>query len=306
MLRVPSHHLGDSWYSVDGNRAHCFFLICPDTTPRHAAWDIGHASSLDLTNWMYHGIVLRRGPAEAWDGLCLATGSVLRHGDLFWMAYTGNWCGPRPAVGLAVSRDLCDWRKAAGNPVTTIDERYYAVTSRGRRTFPHWRDPFLFEVNGSVYQLTCATATGHHGLAGTIGVARSHDMATWEVLPPLDVDPFAEELECPQVIAGRGRYYLVFSTLGELLLSGVSAAKDPGGNMYSMLGDTPFGPFRVASPEPVLPADMPDRPYAGRIVEFRGRLYLLGTIWSEAGDRIADPIPIELTPTGVRAGVPTL
>ena len=308
MLRVPGHHLGDSWYYVDGNRAHCFFLICPDTTPRHTAWDIAHASSLDLTNWVYHGIVLRRGPAEAWDGICLATGSVLNRGGRFWMAYTGNWFGPRPAVGLAVSRDLCDWQKAAGNPITTIDEQHYTANGRGRRTFPHWRDPFLFEAageaDGVVYQLVCATAKGQDSPAGTLGVARSRDMTTWEPLPPLDVDPFAEELECPQVVAGFGRYYLVFSTLGDLLLSNASAAANPpGGNMYSMLGDTPLGPFRVASPEPVLPADMTDRPYAGRIVDLNGRPYLLGTIWSDAGDRISDPIPIDMTPTGVRARV---
>jgi beta-fructofuranosidase len=304
MLRVLGHHLGDSWYYVVGNRAHCFFLICPDTTARHTAWDIAHASSLDLTNWVYHGIVLRRGPAAAWDGTCLATGSVLNRGARFWMAYTGNWFGPRPAVGLAVSHNLCDWEKAAGNPITTIDEQYYTATSRGRRMFPHWRDPFLFEIDGVVYQLACATAKGPDSSAGTVGVARSRDMTTWEVLPPLDVDPFAEELECPQVVAGLGRYYLVFSTLSDLLLSNTSgAANQPGGNMYAMLGDTPLGPFRVASLEPVLPADMTDRPYAGRIVDLGGKPYLLGTVWNDAGDRISDPIPIELTATGVRARV---
>ncbi|MBI4516647.1 MAG: hypothetical protein HY699_12620 [Deltaproteobacteria bacterium] len=304
MLRIPGHHLGDSWYYVDGEQVHCFFLICPDTTTRHMAWDIARASSFDLTNWVYHGIVLSRGSAEAWDGICLATGSVLNRGGCFWMAYTGNWFGPQPAVGLAVSHNLHDWQKAAGNPITTIDEHYYAATSRGRRPLPHWRDPFLFEADGFVYQLVCATAKGNDSPAGTVGVARSRDMTTWDVLPPLDVELFAEELECPQVVAGSGRYYLIFSTLGDLLLSNTPArANQQGGNMYAMIGDTPLGPFRVASPEPVLPADMPDRPYAGRIVDLEGKPYLLGTVWSDAGDRISDPIPIELTPTGVRACV---
>jgi hypothetical protein len=60
--------------------------------------------------------------------------------------------------------------------------------------------------------------------------------------------------------------------------------------MYATVGETPLGPFRVASSEPLLPAGMTDRPYAGRIVVADGRHYLLGTIWSDAGDSIgSDP-----------------
>jgi hypothetical protein len=73
--------------------------------------------------------------------------------------------------------------------------------------------------------------------------------------------------------------------------------------MYSMVGDTPLGPFRLASAEPLLPVNMNERPYAGRIVAAGGRHYLLGTIWSDNGDRISDPIPVELTPVGVKACV---
>lgn len=300
MLRLAHHHLGDAWYCTEGGRIHCFFLVCPDSVPRHSAWDIAHASSADLTHWTYHGIVVRRGAADAWDGLCLATGSLLRHGGGFWMAYTGNWFGPRPAVGLAWSSDLMRWEKVAANPITAIDEGFYTAASRGHRPFPHWRDPFLFEVDGVVHQLVCATAAGGDGPAGAIGVARSRDLVRWEMLPPLDVEPFAEELECPQVVSAAGRHYLVFSTPAGLLLSDDAAAPDEPGNMYAMVGDTPLGPFRVADSAPILPAEMRDRPYAGRVVGMEGDHYLLGTIWSDAGDRISDPIPLELTPTGLR------
>jgi beta-fructofuranosidase len=303
VLTVPHFHLGDSWYCVAGDRIHCFFLICPDTLPRHTAWDIGHASSSDLRTWTYHGIVLRRGHAGAWDGVCLATGSVLRRGRRFWMAYTGNWFGPQPAVGLAVSSDLRDWKKIPANPVTTVDERYYTAESCGQRRFPHWRDPFLFEVAGDVYQLVCAAAAAADGAAGTVGAARSRDMMTWELMPPLDVEPFAEELECPQVVSAGGRHYLVFSTPAGLLLSDPAPGSDRVGNMYSMVGETALGPFRVHDPEPLFPAGMSDRPYAGRIVPVNGSHYLLGTIWSDAGDRISDPIPVELLAAGVRACV---
>jgi beta-fructofuranosidase len=297
MLTIPGHHLGDAWYFVDRDRVHCFVLTCPSGTPRHTAWDIGHAWSLDLKSWTYDGIILRRGPADAWDGICLATGSVLYRDGRYWMAYTGNWFGPRPAIGLAASVNLRDWEKFAGNPITTIDEQYYTTASRGRRAFPHWRDPFLFDVDAIVYQLVCASAANQTTAAGGIGVACSRDMLDWHVLPPLDVDAFAEELECPQVVAAHGRYYLLFSTYGDLLLA--NAAPQSGGNMYAMVGNAPLGPFRMLSPEPLLPATLPERPYAGRVVWCDGQPYLLGTVWRDADDVICDPIPVEFTATGI-------
>lgn len=219
------------------------------------------------------------------------------------MAYTGNWFGPRPAVGMAVSADLHVWEKSAAGPVTSIDERFYAAAGPGRRPFPHWRDPFLFEVDGVAYQLVCAAAAHGDSRAGTVGAARSRDLLAWEVLPPLNVEPFAEELECPQVIGGAHKYYLVFSTPAGLLLSDAGDPSEPVGNMYAMIGDTPLGPFRVADGAALFPAGMRDRPYAGRVVTWEGRRYLLGTVWSDAGDRICDPIPVELTAEGVKACV---
>lgn len=301
MLTLPSHHLGDAWFHVEAGRVHAFFLVCPEGVPRHTAWDVGHASSTDLRTWTHHGIALRRGPPGAWDGTCLATGSVLRRGGRFWMAYTGNWLGPRPAVGMAWSVDLHHWQKLDANPVTAIDEQLYTAESRGHRRFPHWRDPFLFEVDGVAHQLVCATAAGGEGPAGAVGVARSRDLVHWEPLPPLDVEPFAEELECPQVVRAAGRHYLVFSTpAGLRLADGGTAPPGEPGHMYAMVGDAPLGSFRVEDPAPLFPGDLRERPYAGRIVEHAGRLALLGTVWSDAGDRISDPVPIEPTATGLR------
>lgn len=300
MLTIVGHHLGDTWYFVENDEAHCYFLIGSDQAARHTAWDIGHATSRDLKTWTYHGIVLRRGAADAWDGICLATGTILRQGDRYWMAYTGNWFGPQPAVGLAYSSNLHDWHKLPGNPISAIDEQHYTARSRGSRAFPHWRDPFLFEHDGWVYHLTCATAANQTGRAGAIGAARSRDMRDWQILPPLDVEPFAEELECPQVVAAAGRYYLMFSTHSDLLLD--RCADEAGGNMYGMVGDSPLGPFRLLSREPVLSPALAERPYAGRIVWLRDRAWLLGTIWRDSGDQIADPIPVTFTPSGIVTG----
>ncbi len=307
MLSIARHHLGDSWYFVDGDHVHCFFLVCPDTTPHHWRWSIGHATSENLRDWSYHGIVLESGPADGWDGICLATGSLILWEGRFWMAYTGNWFGPQPAVGLAVSTDLYRWRKIDNNPITKIDESQYTATSRGQRRIPHWRDPFLLDLDGTIHQLVCATARNDDAPAGAIGVAASRNMVEWEYRPPLEVEPFAEEMECPQIVSTAGRHYLIFSTPAGLLLSDGEAAAgsqpqtlQSNGNLYCQVGESPLGPFRVASGNPILPPGDEDRPYACRVVRFRSAWYLLGTVWSESGDRISDPIPIEFTPDGPR------
>jgi beta-fructofuranosidase len=104
-------------------------------------------------------LVLWKGAPDSYDGRCLATGSVLRFNDRYWLAYTGNWNDPQPTAALAVSDDLYHWEKLANNPITHIDPTYYDDTPRRPpRDWLHWRDPFLFEHDGFVYHYVCANA----------------------------------------------------------------------------------------------------------------------------------------------------
>ncbi|MEK6794718.1 MAG: hypothetical protein AABZ39_08080 [Spirochaetota bacterium] len=303
MLSIPGQWIGDPWFFIDGARAHCFFLTASSDNPpaaRHMNWDIGHAVSGDLRSWTYEGIVLRAGPGD-WDGHHLATGSIIRYKDRFWMAYTGH---PRneestiQRVGLAVSDDLHVWEKHAGNPVTEVDERYYERTTSGQRPFMHWRDPAMFTADGAVYHVVCARKhDGDTASRGSVGVARTSDMISWEVLPPLEIEPFAEELECPSIIMLSGRWYLIFSTHRHLIApawrSKISE-RDLRSGTYAMVSDSPFGPYRFCgmierSPSPV---------YAGQIVAWKGGIYLMGTC-SDKKDTVSDPIPVEADENGI-------
>src|SRR5512139_362929 len=106
MLKHPGNHLGDSWYFIEGDVAHCFYLTCPEGVERHTAWDIGHATSTNLVDWKIVDIILRRGAPGSYDGRCAATGSVIKAYGRYWLAYTGNWNGPKPCVAIAVSDNL--------------------------------------------------------------------------------------------------------------------------------------------------------------------------------------------------------
>ena len=305
MLIHQGNHLGDTWYYLEGDTIHCFYLTCPTSVNRHEAWDIGHATSTNLVDWQIHELALRKGEPGAYDGRCPATGSVLRFQGRYWMAYTGNWNGPQSTVALAVSDDLFTWEKLANNPVTRIDPAYYdAEPAPAPRDWLHWRDPFLFEHEGVVYHYVCAKRNGGPvDERGTLGLARTSDMAHWEVLPPPEVEPIARELECPQVHARDHRYYLVFSTAVSLFSNAFRVqhfSDKERWSSYAMVGPTPFGPFRIHGAGQIIPTDYLLQPYANQVVFWQGQGYLLGTVWNDNQDFICDPIPLDFTETGIR------
>ncbi|NMC55375.1 MAG: hypothetical protein GYA48_17250 [Chloroflexi bacterium] len=305
MLKHSGHHLGDSWYFVDGQTIHCFYLTCPENIERHTSWDIGHAVSNDLINWQIEEIVLRKGEPESYDGRCPATGSVIRAAGRYWMAYTGNWNGPQPTVAMAVSDDLYHWEKLSHNPVTTIDARYYDPDpAPSPRDWRHWRDPFLFAYDGYIYHAVCTKLNrGPADQRGTLGLARTTNMLDWEVLPPPDVEPIAAELECPQIHSVNGLYYLVFSTARSLFAKDFRERHFDANerwSSYSMVGPSPFGPFKMFGNGEIIPCDYPLQPYANQVVFWKGQGYLMGTVWNEIQDYLTDPIPLDFSDDGVK------
>lgn len=298
MLTHPGHHLGDSWFHVEaGGPVHAFYLVSPDDVPRHTAWDIAHATSDDLVRWELHGVVLRRGADDAWDGGCLATGSVLAVDDGYLMAYTARWGEPTVATGLAHSRDLFTWTKDPANPVTRPGAGYVTDRPWSGRPPTHWRDPYLRRApNGRLQQLlTAARADQSDDASGTVALVEQEDGGRWVVRGPLAVEPVTREVECPQVVQVDDRWFLVFSTWPHLFADRVrERARSPlRPGTYALVGDGPDGPFRLADPEPIVAADHPVQPYAGQVIGFGGSHALLGTVWRDDGpDLLCDPIPV--------------
>ena len=304
MLTHPGHHIGDSWFFVHNQTAHCFYLCCPDLVKRHSAWNIGHATSRDLVDWQIHDLALLKGAPGEWDGVCPATGSVIEQNGRFWMAYTGNHAGPNPSVGLAVSDDLFSWQKCEWNPVTRPDARFYELRGSGARDMEHWRDPYLFRHDGWIYHCVCASRRdGARDERGTVGLARTRDWREWQVLPPPDVQGVAQELEVPQIRQVGEQWYLLFCTHPHLWSAAWRAQhREPTARSsnFAMVAPSPFGPFKLKNPAPIVPFDHPAQPYAAQIVEWRGKHYLLGTLWRDGeADAICDPIEVAFTSDGI-------
>ena len=205
-------------------------------------------------------------------------------------------------VGLAVSDDLTRWRKWGAGPVNERDPRFYERLGPERGAFGQWRDPFLFVAGDRIYQYVSARSKARdRSRRGGVGLAVSEDMSRWEVRPPLQVTPFATEIEVPQVYAIGRRYYLVCCTQRSLLESWF-ARQHPDhpfrDSDYAMVGEHPVGPFSLHGTGEILPPDVEERPYASRLVAWRGAWYLLGTVRRKY---ISDPVPVTADAKGIRA-----
>ena len=295
MFQLPGRQIGDAWFFVHQDVCHAYYLTCPGHQPRHEHWDIGHAVSADLCSWQDRGVCLPKAGHDAWDRN-LATGSILKHGGRFWMAYTGH---SSAQVGMAWSHDLHQWERRENNPVTQIDPSHYEPIGSGVRKMAHWRDPYLFEHEGRVYHIVCASRNaGPPDARGTIGLACSDDLVHWEVLPPPAVEPLCQELECPQLLEHGDRWFLVFSSQPAFFSVAVRREHPVLGRRnatYAMVGDSPLGPFAMERKRPIISPDEPVNPYAGQVVAWRGRHYLLGTVAESRGGAISDPIPVRFT-----------
>ena len=93
----------DYWFFEENGVYHAYFLeIMPQTPQRKYDFRIGHAVYCDFLNWKYEGTVLD-GYTDGWDNLHLATGSVAKLGDTYYMMYTGH-ATDRPGLGIAKSK----------------------------------------------------------------------------------------------------------------------------------------------------------------------------------------------------------
>ncbi len=309
MFRLDGHDIGDAWYHASVDAVHMYFLTKPEGST--AGWDIGHAASGDLVDWEFLGLALTRGAPGSWDDKSLATGSVIPRDGRYWIAYTGHKIDEPlfvQRVGMAVSDDLVRWERLPENPTSEADPAHYELVSTGQRTLTHWRDPFLLDTGKEVVQYVCARNTdGDVSSRGTVGLARSTDVRNWETLPPLEHYPIAEEMEVPQVYAIGGRYYLVFCAHSQWL-SPSYRSRFPGHRFrstdYSMVGDSPFGPFRIHGTGEIMPKAPSSWWYASQLVRHDGEWSLLGTVRDDDGrTAISDPVPVVADETGIHADV---
>jgi beta-fructofuranosidase len=298
----------DFWLARDGGQHHIFYLQAPralgQAALRHENASIGHAVSSDLRSWRVLPDALHPGPPGTWDDLATWTGSVIDHDGCWYMLYTGIKRGERgliQRIGLATSDDLVHWEKHSANPVLEADPRWYDLIDETRWRDQSWRDPWLSRDpgDGSFHALiTARSRLGTPDGAGVVGHARSLDLVTWEVLPPLTAPGDFAQVEVPQLVHLNGRYRILFSCLAEdHSRARVERLGLPGQTgTFAFAGNDLLGPYSVSD----APLAAPDGPlgslYAGKLVEDgAGGRYFMAFRGGDGGaflGELTDPLPV--------------
>ena len=280
MLELDDRWIWDFWHVRDGSTHHLFFLSAPrslgDPELRHWNVTVGHATSTDLRDWTVHDDALGPGEAGAFDDRTTWTGSVVRDGDGWVMAYTGTSSGEDAKVqriGIARSDDLFTWTRQPDG-VLAADPTHYETLDPDVWFDEAWRDPWLFRHDGRWHCfVTARTNRGAARDRGVVGHAVSDDLRSWEVLPPVTARMGLGQLEVPQLCHIGGHWQLVFCS--DVGTQSDQAQQDlPGTGTYHLVGDGPLGPFR-GPPHPIEAGPDPTT-YAGRVVEdVDGRAWFL-------------------------------
>ncbi|WP_217924180.1 hypothetical protein [Miltoncostaea oceani] len=300
-LRLPDRWIWDFWTVDEGARIHVFYLQAPrslgDPDLRHWNVTIGHATSPDLRRWEIQPDALAPGAPGTFDDRSTWTGSIIRAGGAWAMLYTGTSSaedGLVQRVGLATSDDLTTWTRHPG-PVLEADPRWYELLDRDAWHDQAWRDPWLFRVDGDDAVHAYVTARARDGDPrgrGVVGHARSRDLVTWEVLPPVTAPMGFGQMEVPQLVAAGDRWHLLFSSDPGTRTDALGLR---GSGTYGLSGPTPFGPFDPATLTE-LDAGADHVTYAGRVVPHGGGMSFLAWVGYRDGvtfaGELAEPRPV--------------
>lgn len=224
---------------------------------------------------------------------------------MFYTALSRAEKVPIQRIGLAVSTDLEHWQRHPNNPLLEVDTRWYEPQSTEPRKERAWRDPYIvYSSDEQIYYmfLSARANTGPYDERGVIGLARSKDLLSWEVLPPVTSPGDFAEMEVPQIVRINDRYYLLFCAArhaaARLSLTGTTGWL---GTHY-LVADKLTGPYRPLTDEPLV-ADTLGTYYAGKLVrDSAGTLYFMAwRQWEESGTfcgGLSDPAEVHILPDG--------
>lgn len=196
-------HVSDPAVIFDGEVYHMWFA--GDNGSQRG---IGYARSVDGVHWeMYPGNpVLTDGIGDVWDGEWVSQPTVVRHGDLYHMWYTG-YNGEHTRIGYAVSADGIHWSKSSANPVLDLGPA-------GSWDSEGVSNPTVI-VKDELFHMWYA---GYDGVKVRIGYAISSDGIHWNKHssnPVLEPGPDGEwddaGVSCPSVIYAGEAYRMWYA-----------------------------------------------------------------------------------------------
>lgn len=187
-------------------RYHLFFQYNPDGA-WHANMHWGHAVSDDLIHWEELPIAIAPTPNSPDQG-GIFSGCVVNDGGTPVAFYTGvnDDYSVQVQCMATGNADLTRWEKYAGNPVVGDVPAQLGQT----RDF---RDPFVFEREGSWYMTVSAHIVG---VGGAVLLYRSDNLTDWEYLHPLFVGDRARNgrnFECANCFPLGDKWVMIISVM---------------------------------------------------------------------------------------------
>lgn len=229
-FQPPGMWIWDNWFVRDGDRWHAFYLQLPKAIGKERRWKnndlfkhVGHAtataSSAGPLRWQDQGPALFALPGT-WNDRHIATGSIVRHDNRWWMFFTGR--GQRgDGVGLALSDDLTNWTtepEPLFSLIDTFGETAEApFESPWHGTTRRWAgisDPYIYpeEIDGWFYLVLCSRILDVPvEESGCLTLMRSRDLRNWEPSGILAWPRCFERMETPQLLQRPdGSWNLIF------------------------------------------------------------------------------------------------
>jgi beta-fructofuranosidase len=293
MLRLPDRQILHGRIVDDGTEFHLFFVNTPHESKQRDT-SIGHAVSGDLRVWRMLPDAIAPFDGPAWDDLGAGTGTALRGPDgrwrLFYSGVSRGEAGLVQRIGVARSSDLVAWSRAA-EPLLSADPSWYEKLDLIGWPEEVWRDPFVFaDPAGSGFHMliTARAASGAAADRGVVGHARSDDLDTWEILPPLTDPAGFGQLDAPQSSIVDGQPLLIFSCTAAML----SPQRSGHPGVWVAPGDSRLGPWDVSS---AVPVDRPGLHAAQLVRNHDGQWMVMGTL--DGG--IADPVAVRYGESGL-------
>lgn len=135
--------------------------------------DIGLAISNNLKKWYRfekNPILSPGAKDDEWDNDLVCHADILHNKGTYYMFYDGSEKGIwKESIGIAVSKDLINWKKIANNPVFKSGSFWWDKKHVSRCCVIKGKDKYFYMF-----------FAGHDGSCERIGVARSKDLLSWE------------------------------------------------------------------------------------------------------------------------------
>ena len=257
----------DYWFFEEGGVYHAFFLEVLDSTPeRKHNLRIGHSVSTDFLNWKYEGTVLD-GYTDGWDNQHLATGSVAKIGDTYYMMYTGH-SSDRPGLGIAKSGDLYTWERVGDAPAIS-ELRHYTATYKGKEYKVRiLADPYIYPeaIDGCFYAYVNSWALDMpYNNRGCQLMFRSKNLIDWEPYKIAIITDDLDRLETAQVWEHNGKWYMSFG--GCFIDENKGGFANLWNDNFVYMADSFDGPYEKQEWSRLVYEGAPKRPYTQKQIK---------------------------------------